>query len=92
MPPSFFAVTDKRDVAHDLFLLLLNLSQFSDRKLVIRVFTEAVGALWPALSLSYVAVTPPDIPTALNLDTVKNNYGAFMLASRGEKKLMDQVR
>ena len=72
-------MTDKRDVAHDLFLLLLNLSQFSDRKLVIRVFTEAVGALWPALSLSYVAVTPPDIPTALNLDTVKNNYGAFMI-------------
>jgi len=72
-------VTDKRDVAHDLFLLLLNLSQFSDRKLVIRVFTEAVGALWPALSFSYVADTQPDMPTTLNLDTVKNNYGAFMV-------------
>lgn len=72
-------MTDKRDVAHDLFLLLLNLSQFSDRKLVIRVFTEAVGALWPALSLSYVAATPPGMPTALNLDTVKSNYGAFMI-------------
>lgn len=72
-------MTNNRDVAHDLFLLLLNLSQFSDRELVIRVFTEAVGALWPALSFSYAAALSPGLPTALNLDTVKNNYGAFMI-------------
>lgn len=79
MPPNFSAVTDKQDAAHDLFLLLLNLSQFSDRKLVIRVFTEAARALWPALSLSYVETAPQDASAALNLDTVKNNYGGFMV-------------
>ncbi|WP_197084259.1 response regulator [Desulfovibrio sp. TomC] len=72
-------MADQQDVAHDLFLLLLNLSQFSDRKLVIRVFAEAASALWPTLSLSYVETAPPDQPTVLSLDTLKNNYGGFLI-------------
>jgi len=72
-------VTDNRDVAHDLFLLLLNLSQLSDRKLVVRVFTEAVGALWPELSLIYTDAPDREASTPLNLDTVKENYGGFLV-------------
>ena len=72
-------MTDNRDVAHDLFLLLLNLSQLSDSKLVVRVFTEAVGALWPELSLIYTDAPAAAASALLNLDTLKENYGGFQV-------------
>ena len=72
-------MAENKDIAHDLFLLLLNLAQFSERTLVIRVFTEAVDALWPGLCLAYTADPARGAATGLNLDTMKEHYGGFLV-------------
>lgn len=91
-------MTESRDIAHDLFLLLLNLSQFSDRKLVVRIFTQAVEALWPELCLSHVESLPRYAASALALNTVKRSYGGFMVVKGDaqalpvqEKQLLDNA-
>ncbi len=64
--------------SHDLFLLLLNLSQYSDRNLVIRLFTEAMTATWEGLSFSFAEALPPPGSSSLEVRTMHMEFGYLM--------------
>ena len=57
--------------AHDLFLLLLNLSQLSDRDLVLRLFVQSIAGLWPKFSFGYAESRPANPDLAVEIATVR---------------------
>jgi len=72
------------DRPHDLFLLLINLSQLRDRKLVLRIFRQAVASMWPGLSLELVDEEPQAGPS-MPIHTASASFGYFALpAERAE--------
>jgi len=75
-----------KELAHDLFLLLLNLSQFSDRKLVLRVFCQAMESMWPSLEFSYSDGELKADGKSFPLDTKFHRHGSIHI--QGEIKII----
>lgn len=76
---------------HYLFLLLIQLSQLKDRHLVLRIFTQAMEAMWPGLTLKWAdGPETPDEP-CLSVRTLSGNYGRI-LTKGSESQLPAQDR
>jgi len=71
-------VTSNCPQDHDLFLLLINLSQLKDRNLVVRIFTQAMEAMWPELALAWAE--GPEVPgePCLPVRTMSGSYGTLL--------------
>ncbi len=61
--------------AHELFLLMLNLAQFSDKGLVVRLFTEAMGLMWPGLTFAFSEDPPPRCDAVVTVSTLQRECG-----------------
>jgi len=72
-------VTDYTGLPHDLFLLLINLSQFKDRRHVLRVFSQAAEGMWPGLTFTYHKNPPDPGGVVMPLDTVHKRHGFFVV-------------
>ncbi len=70
-------IINSKELAHDLFLLLLNLSQFSDRKLVLRVFCQAMESMWPNLEFHYLDGELKAEGKSIPLDTKFQHHGSI---------------
>ncbi|MBU1042181.1 MAG: PAS domain-containing protein [Proteobacteria bacterium] len=71
-------MTSNNPQDHDLFLLLINLSQIKDRHLVVRIFTQAMEAMWPTLALKWA--DGPETPgePCLHVRTRSGDYGRIL--------------
>ncbi|BAH76213.1 PAS domain S-box protein [Solidesulfovibrio magneticus] len=63
---------------HDLFLLLINLSQLNDRHLVVRIFTQAIEAMWSELILKWIEGPEHPGEPCLPVRTMSGYYGRFI--------------
>ncbi|KAF0233740.1 MAG: PAS/PAC sensor hybrid histidine [Desulfovibrionaceae bacterium] len=77
MHPGSCTVANSKD--HDLFLLLINLSQIKDRSLVVRIFAQAMAAVWPALTLEWSGVDGSENASSLPVQTMSGHYGSFLV-------------
>jgi hypothetical protein len=61
-------------IEHDLFLLMMQLSQIHDPGLIRRVFVESVNALDPDLRIEFSDSCPVDIPEVIAVATAKRVF------------------
>ena len=68
------AVTDTPDTTpHDLFLLMLTLSQLQGKRLITDMFCQALSDIWPRLRFSFTQDRPDD--PFLDVHTSRRSYG-----------------
>ena len=63
------------NIAHDLFLLMNNLTQLKSRKRIITVFTEAINSFHPGFSIEFIEGETPSGGDLIDLSTSKKCYG-----------------
>lgn len=65
--------------ANDLFMLIYNLSQMTDNKKVVEVFSQALQELFPEYSISYLKPGTINISNVLKISTIGCDYGFIAL-------------
>ncbi|MEQ8167556.1 MAG: PAS domain S-box protein [Candidatus Eremiobacterota bacterium] len=63
------------NIAHDLFLLMNNLTQLKSRKRIITVFTEAINSFHPGFSIEFIEGETSPARDLIDLSTSKKCYG-----------------
>ena len=73
------------NLAHDIFLLMLNLSQIRSRERVIEVFVDAMNNLHSAIEISYSISNSNQIDVEfLPITTIHNNFGSIQVIPKSE--------
>jgi len=72
------------NIAHDLFLLMNNLTQLKSRKRIITVFTEALNSFHPDFSIEFVEGETSSGRDLIDLSTSKKCYGFFKIKGNPE--------
>jgi len=67
------------NIAHDLFLLMNNLTQLKSRKRIITVFTEALNSFHPDFSIEFIEGETSSGRDLIDLSTSKKCYGFFKI-------------
>lgn len=71
--------------AHDLFLLLITLSQMRDEESILRVFEEAVGRIWESLTFRRVMNGDEDGGNPIPISSRRPEFGAIVVSGDWER-------
>ena len=66
---------------HDLFLLMLNLSQFEDLERIKDHFIEALNSIWVGADFSYVSDGLPSDGSSYEITTLRDSFGYIRFRS-----------
>lgn len=73
--------TTQKVTANDLFMLVYNLSQMTDNKKVVEVFSQALQELFPAYDIAYLKPGAAHNSNVLTISTANGDYGHIALGS-----------
>ena len=72
-------VTKTEHITHDLFLLMLNLSQVKNAQRMRELFMESMDYLFAGLHFSYVNDKPDRGGKAILISTLHNRFGYILI-------------
>jgi len=72
-------------IGHDLFLLMLNLTQLRDPERIRRVFIEAVNSLWEGVSLRFVSENEKPDGEIVQVASSRHSFGRVCIRGRTEE-------
>jgi PAS domain S-box-containing protein len=81
---------DKNSRALDLLLLMINLSQFSSKEKIIRVFTEALEEIWQDIKVVYVSDIEGPNNCCVEVSSGNANFGYLKIERLYEYENADQ--
>ena len=79
---------DQNSRAHDILLLMFNLSQITIKEKIIDVFVGAVGEIWPDRNFKYLPVKQFTPENSIEISASGSNYG--FLSINDSKNLHDE--
>ena len=65
----------QKSKAHDLFLLMFNLSQITLKETIIDVFVEALREIWPDIIVSFEQINSDKEKVYFEISINNSNYG-----------------
>lgn len=82
----------RRDhLEHDLFLLMINLSQLRDADRIRHLFTEAINSIDAAIGMRYVADDAPADGEAIPIATTRHTFGRMRLSPEAAQNLPENL-
>jgi len=69
-------------IIHDLFLLMLNLTQLKDQDRILKVFIEAVNTLWDGVHLRMLPEGETGNGETIKIATSRNSFGSFCIEGK----------
>ncbi len=69
-------------IAHDLFLLMLNLTQLRDPDRIRRVFLEALNSLWDSVTLRFLSENEKPDGEIVEVKSLRHSFGRVCIRGR----------
>jgi PAS domain S-box-containing protein len=81
---------DPNSKAHDLFLLMFNLSQLTVQDKIIDFFIQALGEIWPKISVTYQLSKKTDDLNLIEISSSSSQYGFLLVDPFSKLEIEEQ--